>query len=72
VADGELNRLVGTIVGTLEGLGFFAKASPREMGVFWRDLLARAALEKREAERLERIFHEIRGLASPRCRGVRQ
>ncbi len=69
VADGELDRLVGTIVGTLEGLGFFAKASPGEMGVFWRDLLARAALEKREAERLERIFHEIRGLASARLTG---
>jgi tRNA/rRNA methyltransferase len=70
VGDGELDWLVRTIVGTLEGLGFFAKASPEEMGVFWRDLLARAALEKREAERLARIFHELRGLASSwRARG---
>jgi TrmH family RNA methyltransferase len=66
VSDGELGQVVGAIVGTLEGLGFFAKASPREMGLFWRDLLARAALEKREAERLERIFHEIRGLFAAR------
>ncbi len=66
VGDGELEQLVGTIVGTLEGLGFFRKASPGEMGLFWRDLLARAALEKREAERLRRIFHEIRGLAEVR------
>jgi tRNA C32,U32 (ribose-2'-O)-methylase TrmJ len=63
VDDGVLERLVGTIVGTLEGLGFFRKASPEEMGLFWRDLLARAALETREAERLQRIFHEIRGLS---------
>ena len=69
VGDGELDQLVGAIVHTLEGLGFFAKASPTEMGVFWRDLLARAALEKREAKRLERIFHEIRGLCSARLTG---
>jgi tRNA C32,U32 (ribose-2'-O)-methylase TrmJ len=52
------------IVDSLAGLGFFRKSSPEEMGVFWRDLLARAALEKREAQRLERIFHELRGLTS--------
>jgi len=52
-------------VDTLGGLGFFHKADPQEMGRFWRDLLARAALEKREAARLARIFHEIRGLAGP-------
>jgi tRNA C32,U32 (ribose-2'-O)-methylase TrmJ len=66
VSDGEMEEVVRTIVDTMSGLGFFRKADPREMGVFWRDLLARAALEKREAERLRRIFHEIRGLASPR------
>jgi tRNA/rRNA methyltransferase len=66
VSNEELGKLVDAIVGTLEGLGFFAKASPREMGVFWRDLLARAALEKREAERLGRIFHELRGLCRAR------
>jgi len=66
VDDGELDRVVGAIVDTLAGLGFFRKGEPGEMGTFWRDLLARAALEKREAERLRRIFHEIRGLAAPR------
>jgi tRNA C32,U32 (ribose-2'-O)-methylase TrmJ len=66
VSAGELERVVGAIVGTLESLGFFAKASPEEMGVFWRDLLARAALEEREAERLARIFHELRGLFAAR------
>jgi tRNA/rRNA methyltransferase len=66
VADAELEGIVRTIVDTLAGLGFFAKADPREMGIFWRDLLARAALEKREAERLRRIFHELRGLTSVR------
>jgi tRNA C32,U32 (ribose-2'-O)-methylase TrmJ len=66
VGDEELDSLVRAIVDTLEGLGFFAKASPEEMGVFWRDLLARAAPDRREAERLARIFHEIRGLAGAR------
>jgi tRNA/rRNA methyltransferase len=66
VADTELDGIVRMIVDTLAGLGFFRKSDPREMGVFWRDLLARAALEKREAERLRRIFHELRGLASTR------
>ena len=59
----DRERLAQGIVDSLAGLGFFRKSSPEEMGVFWRDLLARAALEKREAERLERIFHELRGLA---------
>jgi len=63
IAAEELNRLSGRIVDSLAGLGFFRKASRREMGVFWRDLLARAGVERREAERLERIFHEIGGLA---------
>jgi TrmH family RNA methyltransferase len=70
VDDAELDSLVRTIVGTLEGLGFFAKASPEDMGRFWRDLLARAALERREAERLRRIFHEIRGLTAGVPAGV--
>jgi TrmH family RNA methyltransferase len=66
VDDAGLQEVTRAIVDTLAGLGFFLKASPEEMGLFWRDLLARAALEKREAERLKRIFHEIRGLASAR------
>jgi len=64
IASEELERLVGQIVDSLSALGFFRKASPQEMGVFWRDLLARAGLEQREAERLKRIFHEIRGLGA--------
>ncbi len=63
IGSEELEVLVGEIVESLSALGFFRKASPQEMGVFWRDLLARAALEQREAERLKRIFQEIRGLA---------
>lgn len=66
VGDRELDQVVGTIVDTLARLGFFRKSDPGEMGTFWRDLLARAALETREAERLRRIFHEIRGLARHR------
>jgi tRNA/rRNA methyltransferase len=58
----ELERLAQEIVGSFSSLGFFRKSSPEDMGVFWRDLLGRAALEKREAERLHRIFHELRGL----------
>jgi tRNA C32,U32 (ribose-2'-O)-methylase TrmJ len=64
VAEVELDGVVQLIVGTLAGLGFFKKSSPTEMGVFWRDLLARAGLERREAERLQRIFREIGGLGS--------
>ena len=62
IASEELEALVGEIVDSLSALGFFHKGSPQEMGVFWRDMLARAGLEQREAERLKRIFHEIRGL----------
>jgi TrmH family RNA methyltransferase len=66
IAGAEMDGLVETIVASLSSLGFFRKGSPQEMGVFWRDLLARAGLESREAERIKRIFHEIRGLSSRR------
>jgi tRNA/rRNA methyltransferase len=62
----QVDRLVEAIVASLSSVGFFGKGSPQEMGIFWRDLLARAGLEQREAERLKRIFHEIRGLAAAR------
>lgn len=65
VSAAELERVVRRIVTSLAALGFFCKGDPQEMGVFWRDLLARAGLEAREAQRLERIFHELEGLTRP-------
>jgi tRNA/rRNA methyltransferase len=66
IAGADMDGVVEAIVDSLSSLGFFRKASPQEMGVFWRDLLARAGLESREAERIKRVFHEIRGLATGR------
>jgi len=57
----ELEQLVVGIIGALGGLGLLRRGDPEEQGVFWRDILCRAALEHREAERLSEIFDKIRG-----------
>lgn len=63
--EGELQKLAGTITGNLKEIGFFKQVTEDEMGLFWRDILARAALSHREGDRVAAIFHKIRGLASP-------
>ena len=62
--------LVDTITASLESIGFFTQVTPQQMGVFFRDIIARAALSGDEAKRLGVIFRKISGLAS-RNRGSR-
>ncbi|HET6452261.1 MAG TPA: TrmJ/YjtD family RNA methyltransferase [Spirochaetia bacterium] len=56
--------LVGTITGSLKSIGFFTQVTPDQMAVFFRDIIARAALSGDEARRLGVIFRKIAGLAS--------
>jgi len=63
VAGEKLDSLVGHITGSLESLGFFKLVTPDEMGRFFRDIFVRAALTKRETERIEAIFSKIAGMA---------
>jgi tRNA/rRNA methyltransferase len=57
-------ELVDTITGSLKSIGFFTIVTPDQMGVFFRDIIARAALSGDEAKRLGVIFRKIAGLAS--------
>jgi TrmH family RNA methyltransferase len=68
ISQQRLEVLLGEILSTLEGIGFFSQGSRTEMGIFWRDILARAALARREAERLAVVFRKISGLFQ-RARG---
>jgi len=63
---GELDSLISLMITSLANIGFFTQGDPDELAVFLRDILARAALEKREAERLAGIFRRISGLVAHR------
>jgi tRNA/rRNA methyltransferase len=58
-----VDDLVRVITESLERIGFFTLVSSRQMGVYFKDLIARAGLSANEAKRLEVIFRKIAGLA---------
>jgi tRNA/rRNA methyltransferase len=64
VTNKTLDSLVSIAIASLANIGFFTQGDPQELGVFLRDIFARAALEKREVERLEIIFRRISGLVA--------
>ena len=57
-----LDSLVDHIADSLLSLGFFKIVSPSDMKRFWRDILARASLSGREADRMRSIFTKIAGI----------
>ncbi len=59
-----VDELVSTITGSLESIGFFTQVTSRQMGVYFKDIIARAGLSVNEAKRLGVIFRKIAGLAS--------
>jgi TrmH family RNA methyltransferase len=62
ISGGALESLISLMIGSLSNIGFFTQGDPAEMSIFLRDIFARAALERREADRLARIFEKISGL----------
>jgi len=64
VGGEELDTLVSVITRSLKSIGFFRQVGPGQMGVFFRDILARAGLSVNEAKRLGVIFRKIAGLAT--------
>lgn len=62
VSNKKLLKTVSTIVRSLENIGFFKQVSSDDMAIFFKDILARAFLSRREAERIEAIFKKIHGL----------
>jgi len=63
-----VDELVGVITESLRGVGFFTLVTPRDMSIFFKDILSRAGLSVNEARRLGVIFQKIAGLASRHAR----
>lgn len=59
----HLQKVVTTIADNLQAIGFFSVAGREGMEMFWRDILARAALSEGEAHYLEKTFNKIAGLS---------
>ncbi|MDR1893940.1 MAG: RNA methyltransferase [Spirochaetales bacterium] len=62
----ELSQLCAGITADLGRMGFFTQTGPEEMERFFRDILARSFLSRREAERLKNIFAKAAGLCRSR------
>ncbi len=62
----EIDNLTKSIAGNLKSIGFFKQVDDSDMRSFFRDIFSRAGLSAGEANRLEKIFTKIRGLASRR------
>ena len=59
-----LDELVSVITRSLKSIGFFTLVGPRQMGIFFHDILGRAGLSVNEARRLEVTFRKIAGLVT--------
>jgi TrmH family RNA methyltransferase len=64
IGAAAVDELVSVITSSLESIGFFTQVTPRQMGVYFKDIIARAGLSGNEAKRLGVIFRKIAGLAS--------
>jgi TrmH family RNA methyltransferase len=66
LSNRELRAVVGRITDSLEEIGYHPQDGPQGMRVFLRETLGRAALMPREAQRFEKLFAIIAGIASSR------
>jgi TrmH family RNA methyltransferase len=64
VGTDTLDELVSVITRSLASIGFFTQVGPQQMGVYFKDILARAALSGNEAKRMGVVFRKIAGLAT--------
>jgi tRNA/rRNA methyltransferase len=64
IPPNALDALVSLMTASLANIGFFTQGDPGEMSIFLRDILARAALEQREADRLAGVFDKINALVA--------
>jgi tRNA/rRNA methyltransferase/tRNA (cytidine32/uridine32-2'-O)-methyltransferase len=62
--QGRLEALVRSITDSLSGLGFYKQRGREPQELFFRDIFSRAALTRREALYLERIFAKTAALAA--------
>ena len=59
----RLDKTVKTIADNLQKIGFFKVTGRDDMEIFWRSVLARAALSESEAQYIEKTFCKMSGLA---------
>ena len=59
----RLKETINIIADSLQKIGFFKQAGRKDMELFWRDILSRAALSEGEAQYLEKTFTKAAGLA---------
>jgi len=62
VTRDQIEALAMTIHDALEALNYFKTADKQHTRIFFRDILARAQLSKKEAKHLEKIFRKLRYL----------
>lgn len=55
----QIEILVATIHDALEALNYFKSADRQHTRIFFRDILARSQLSKKEAKQLEKIFRKL-------------
>ncbi|MDC7218831.1 MAG: RNA methyltransferase [Spirochaetales bacterium] len=60
ISDKDREAIVDTIHTTLDCFNYFQSSDPDDIDAFFRDILARAALSKKEARVMENIFMKIR------------
>jgi len=58
----QIEKLVNTIHDSLEALNYFKTADRQYTRIFFRDILARSQLSKKEARHLEKIFRKLQYL----------
>ena len=60
----RLDKTVTSIADNLQKIGFFSVTGRPDMELFWKGVLARAALSEGEAAYIEKVFSKAAGLAS--------
>lgn len=62
----EVDALSSLMTSSLKQVGFFTRAGPESMAIFFKDIIARAGLSVNEARRLGEVFKKIAGLVGRR------
>jgi len=58
----DIEGLSAVIIESLKSIGFFKISGEADTEIFFRDILSRALLSKKEAQKMERIFRKIQHL----------
>ena len=70
VSGDTLEHLVSVITQSLHNIGFFTMVNDNDLGIFFRDILARSGLTIREVKRLEKVFRKISGMIADKGVGI--